>query len=290
MKIRTFPEHNYKGIYLNGQTFRIALDNGKPITELKYPEFYDVKITDKCHGQCPYCYMDSKPESTHYDDVLTKIDSFFGNMSKNVKPFQVAIGGGEPTECPEFIDVLKKFYDLGITPNYTTNGMFVNHDHELIKNIIDVTKKYCGGVAVSCHPHLDLQWSYASALFHDTGVKLNFHIIISDAESADRFRSIYDDWKEKVDYFVLLPYGNQGRAENKEIDWEYLVSVMPEDTSKIAFGANFHPYLVANPGLFNVSLYAPESMSKFLSLEGTGAIYPSSFHLKPIRENIFNKN
>ncbi len=281
MKVRVFPEHNYKGIYINDQTFRIALDPSKPISELKYPEFYDVKITDKCFGLCPYCYMDSRPEVDHYDKVIHKIQSFFGCMSENEKPFQVAIGGGEPTECPEFIEVLKKFDALGITPNYTTNGMFAKPDDQFTRFIIGATKMYCGGVAVSCHPHLDLHWNYASALFHDAGVKLNFHIIISDKESIDRFRSIYDEWKFKVDYFVLLPYGNQGRAEDKEIDWEYLVSKMPEDTSKIAFGANFHPYLVNTKHDFNVSLYEPESMSKFLDLKDM-KVYPSSFHLEEI--------
>ena len=282
MKIRTFPEHNYKGIYLNGQTFRIALDPSKPIDELKYPEFYDVKITDTCHGQCPYCYMDSTPEADLYEKVPDKVREFFGGMNENEKPFQVAIGGGEPTECPEFIEVLETFDSLGITPNYTTNGMWTRSDRQFAQmDIIQATKEYCGGVAISCHPHLDSCWEEAAYRYHQFGIMLNFHIIISDKESADRFRSIYDEWKEKVDYFVLLPYGNQGRAEDKEIDWEYLVSVMPEDTSKIAFGANFYPYLMQNPSLYNVSLYEPESMSKFLDLKDM-KVYPSSFHLEEI--------
>ena len=54
---------------------------------------------------------------------------------------------------------------------------------------------------------------------------------------------------------------------------------MPEDTSKIAFGANFHPYLAENMDKFNVSLYDPESMSKFLDLE-TMKVYPSSFMIE----------
>ena len=53
---------------------------------------------------------------------------------------------------------------------------------------------------------------------------------------------------------------------------------MPEDTSKIAFGANFYSYLLKSPGVFNVSLYEPESMSKFLDLKDM-KVYPSSFHL-----------
>jgi len=278
MRIRVFPEENYKGIYVNGKTFRIALDPNKPISELKYPEFYDVKITDQCFGLCPYCYMDSRPEHVFYDKVVSKIQKFFGSMTDNEKPFQVAIGGGEPTECPEFFDVLRKFDALGITPNYTTNGMWIQRGTDFVYSVLDATKKYCGGVAVSCHPHLSDYWELAADVFADNDVKLNFHLIISDKNSSDDFKEIYEKWKKSVDYFVLLPYSSQGRAENKEIDWEYLVSVLPKDMSKIAFGANFYHYLKKDPKAFSVSLYEPESMSKFLDLKDM-KIYPSSFLL-----------
>ena len=57
IKTRVFPEHNYKGIHVNGKTIRIALDPKKPIDELRYPEFYDVKVTPYCEGNCPYCFV-----------------------------------------------------------------------------------------------------------------------------------------------------------------------------------------------------------------------------------------
>ena len=52
---RTFPEHNYRALHFNGKTVRIALDPSKPITELAYPEFYDIKVTSHCKGGCSYC-------------------------------------------------------------------------------------------------------------------------------------------------------------------------------------------------------------------------------------------
>jgi organic radical activating enzyme len=278
MKVRKFPRSNYKAIHFNGKTIRIAIDPSKPITELDFPEFYDVKLTSKCRGNCPYCYMASEPHHHHAVDTVQKIKSFFGNMDKNQRPFQVALGGGEPTESPYFAGALKAFYDLGITPNYTTNGMWTDFEYVPFQNVINATKKYCGGVAVSCHPHLQKYWEDAALLYHINGIKLNFHIIISDAESCERFREIYDLWEERVDYFVLLPYIEQGRAEKKEIDWEYLVSILPEDTSKLAFGAHFYPFLLSHPGNLNVSLYEPEIMSKFLDLTDM-RLYKSSFEL-----------
>lgn len=55
IKKREFPEHNYRGIWFNGKTIRIAIDPSKPIIELKWPEFWDVKITDRCQGKCSWC-------------------------------------------------------------------------------------------------------------------------------------------------------------------------------------------------------------------------------------------
>jgi hypothetical protein len=196
-------------------------------------------------------------------------------------------GGGEPTSHPDFIEllrVLKEEYD--ICPNYTTNGMFYQKDDWF--DIIDATQKYCGGVAVSCHPHLEPYWHNAALTFHAHRIKLNFHIIISDKESIDYFKRIYDYWEDKIDYFVLLPYGNQGRAEKKDIDWDYLVKMLPEKQSKIAFGANFYPYLMKGGHNINISLYEPEIMSRFISLQGNGAIYKSSFSTEtPLKTNLF---
>jgi organic radical activating enzyme len=272
IKTREFHESNYKSIWYNGKTIRIALDPSKPITELEYPEFYDVKLTGYCEGECPWCYMDSKKTDLHYENVIEKINDFFGPMTENQRPFQVAIGGGEPTNHPHFINVLNAFKNLGIEPNYTTNGMYFDDDLAL------ATKELCGGVAVSCHPHLQRHWASAADLFVKHDVRLNFHIIISDKSSIEYFNAIYTMWNDSVEYFVLLPHGNQGRGQAKEIEWEYLVKMLPENTSQIAFGANFYPYLLQGGHNIKVSLYEPEIMSKFLDLKDM-KLYPSSFNL-----------
>lgn len=285
IKIRCFPESNYKAVWVSGKTIRFQIDSTLPITELEFPEFYDVKITGYCEGKCPWCYMDSKECDPHYDNIVEKINKTFKPMTENQRPFQVAIGGGEPTTHPEFVDSLEAFNNLGIVPNYTTNGMWVNLESqtneltEKEKIIIKGTKQYCGGVAVSCHPHLKDYWKTASILYLDNQIRLNFHLIISDKDSINEFMDIYEQWKNRVEYFVLLPYGIQGRAEEKNIDWDYLISVLPEDTSQIAFGANFYSYLQKGGHNIKVSLYEPEIMSSFITFEGGIKYYPSSFKI-----------
>lgn len=279
VKVRSFPENNYRGIYYNGNTLRVQYDKDKPITDLEYPEFYDVKITSYCEGNCPWCYMDSTCEGYHFDNILEKVDKFFGNMTENQRPFQVAIGGGEPTTHPDFPMLLKKFRELGIAPNYTTNGM------DLSDEVYFATCHYCEGVAVSCHPHLEDYWKATFRSLVTSGVKTNFHIIISDEESIDYFKALYNLYSKHAYYFVLLPYEEAGRAKSKPREFDYLFNTLMdmEDISRIAFGALFYPYLQQQQWM-DMSLYEPEIMSKFLDMSDM-TLYPSSFSVdKPIRK------
>lgn len=281
IKTRKFLEHNYFSVWNNGKTIRFQIEDDKPITELDFPEFYDVKITGKCSGKCPWCYMDSKEDAEHYPDIVDRANKFFGiTMSQNERPFQVAIGGGNPNEHPDFIRLLEYFDSVGIVPNYTTNGMGVS------VAILQATQKYCGGVAVSMHPHLEEHWSKAIAQFWTYGVEnLNAHLIISDRESIDFFKRMYYRYNSVIKYFVLLPYEAAGRAEPKEIDYEYLTEVLNgiDNIESIAFGAGFFSYLQSQD--FPVSLYEPEIMSKFLDMKDM-KLYKSSFNLTQVPSHL----
>jgi hypothetical protein len=189
-------------------------------------------------------------------------------------PFQIAFGGGEPSSHPDFLKLLEACCSLGITPNYTTNGMWV--DHPQADAILEGTVKLCGGVAVSTHPHLDKYWRSAVCRYVAAGVHTNLHIIIGNRESIDRFADIYDEYKGEIKYFVLLPLSAQGRSTAAFSDWDYLKSKINGSPRDVAFGANFHPYLSKDKDRFNVSIYDPESMSAYLDLE-TMKVFKSSF-------------
>ncbi len=279
IKTRIFKQENYKGIHINGKTIRIALNPKKPIDELTWPEFYDVKMEEFCLGRCPYCYVDSKHTDPHMSDIISKFKKFFESMTDNQKPFQIAFGGGEPTEHPDFIELMKLSHSMGITPNYTTNGMWVKKPLCKQKAILDVTKDFCGGVALSTHTHLKRYWTEAANKFIKQNIFTNFHIIIGDKSSIDNFLELYNKYSERgIKYFVLLPLMETGRAKNVKVDFEYLHKMLPDDMHDIAFGANFYPFLCdyKSTGKYKLSLYEPEIMSGYLDLNDM-QIYKSSF-------------
>lgn len=274
-KTRISVPHNYRAVYFHGKTIRQALDPSKPILELKYPEFYDVCITSACKGNCSYCYQDSGKEQKGYKDPFKKIKEFFGPLTKNQKPFQIAYGGGNPNEHKDFHKIMKWSYENEITPNYTTNGMGIT------RKVIQTTKKYCGGVAVTCHEHLEKYWTEAVEKFSKAKIKINLHILISDDWSVEDFLDIFYTYKSKVEYFVLLPMMATGRCSPgkamNEDTFNYLNSCLKNinGIDQIAFGANFYPYL-KNEFWLQLSIYEPEILSKYLDLKDM-KIYKSSF-------------
>jgi len=68
IKTRRLPESNYKAVWCGGKTLRLALDRSKDISELRYPEFYDIDIFETmnglCKANCPYCFIDGEQVNT----------------------------------------------------------------------------------------------------------------------------------------------------------------------------------------------------------------------------------
>lgn len=283
-KIRQFEEHNYRAVFneRTGQTIRIALDPRKPIGSLEYPELLDVSFGTKCFANCSFCYTSAIKNGENYGNLVEKIEKWFGPMEDNQRPFQVAIGGGgEPTLHPEFAAAVKKFRELGIMPNYTTNGMHLSPE------VIEATQEYCGGVAVSCHPHLDRVWKKAVQTLTEARVRTNLHVIVGEPGSAQRFRDIHAEFSGQVEYFVILPYQAAGRA--KELDtraewFDLFDSLLESRPSDIAFGALFYPFILENAERykgFDISLYEPEVMSGYLMMDDDMHVRRSSYDLRP---------
>lgn len=275
LRTRREPEANYSSVFLDGKTLRMPIDSKKPITELKYPEFLDVSFGTFCEGKCQDCYASANPKGEHYSNVVQKVKDYFGKMTENERPFQVAIGGGqEPLAHPEFAEALKAFSELGIVPNYTTNGVLFDD------KVVELTKKYCGGIAITCHPHLEQHWRKALALAIQNKLRINIHLMISDTQSIERGRKIFDEYKDQVDYFVLLPRMNVGYAAKnpKQIDYDTLEKWVDEiyKTNKVAFGANFFEFL-KKAKKWDIAIYPPEIFSKYLVCDDNMSIYRNSF-------------
>lgn len=106
------------------------------------PELVDLKITDRCSFGCTYCYMGSTKNGKDNPKISTwAIAEALGKM----QVFEAAIGGGEPTQSANFIDLLRQLRRHGVVPNFTTYDLEWLNDEKRNTTILDL----CGSFAYS---------------------------------------------------------------------------------------------------------------------------------------------
>lgn len=185
-------------------------DKGKnnPFWSPHGPELMDISITNWCDKGCAFCYKSSNKSGKHMalDDYKRVID-----QAAEMKTFQVALGGGNPNQHPNFIEILEYTASKGIVPNYTTNGRGLRDE------ILNATRKYCGAVAVSAYPPYNETAATIKKLISHN-IKTNVHFIV-DADSIDTAI----DWLNQppeyltgINAIIFLNYKPSGRKVFEE--------------------------------------------------------------------------
>ena len=106
MKIYSDIKNNYFAVFdtSNGRTLRWGQNRADPFWKYNGPELLDVSITNYCERGCDFCYRSSNL-SGNFMDV-----DFYRDIVEEAQKlgvFQIALGGGNPNQHPEFIDFLK---------------------------------------------------------------------------------------------------------------------------------------------------------------------------------------
>ena len=82
-----------------------------------FPDSIDLKITNKCSWGCPYCHESSTKDGESFDyDKTTKILSQLPEL-----PIEIAIGGGDVLDAPDFKKLVKWLNDRGNKTRATVN-------------------------------------------------------------------------------------------------------------------------------------------------------------------------
>ena len=202
-----------------------------PFDVLNSPTLVDLQITNKCNLNCPHCYAES---GSHGDHIPLKDAIIAIENCKRSGAFEIALGGGEPTLHPYFIDILKEIRKRNMVPNLASNGKYLSEEN------IEAIKKYCGAVALSVEfigekfeerrgfPFKDFLKSVDK--LKNNNIKLVFQVTIS--------KSNLDDLKNTTSFLsklspygiVYLTYKPVGRGENFD---STLLSENKKETAKI---------------------------------------------------------
>jgi MoaA/NifB/PqqE/SkfB family radical SAM enzyme len=243
------------------------------------PETIDVSITDRCGFGCTYCYMDSRPKHAHAPkDLLEKILLGFDQP-----PYQVAIGGGEPTEHPDLPWILRRSREIGTVPNYTTNGETLRDD------VVEATNEVCGGVAMTYHSFKGLDWfaEHYLALKERLKVQVNIHLIASNgvAENLDALVALQPRLGP-LRIVLLAYYPEVGRGTmdgllRKRVYMTRLPAAIRralEQKTTIAYSEGLLPFVLSRPELGLETRFAMFSEGRFSAYFDTlGRMSHSSF-------------
>ena len=177
----TYPEQNYSVIFNKETGFFARIEKkgfDEPFWSKTSPELLDISITNYCERNCTFCYRNSNKNGKHI-----KLDDYkkIINQAKELGVFQIAIGGGNPNQHPDFIEILKYTNETGIVPSYTTNGDGLSDD------ILKATEKYCGAMAISAYkPYSKLEKIIKRISSFD--IRLNLHFVLDKNSINDAIK------------------------------------------------------------------------------------------------------
>ena len=131
---------NYSVILFSDGTMIRSCSFDKMIPE--FPDSLDIKLTNKCSGtNCKWCHEHSGPDGKH-GKILDV--PFLDSMPKGT---QLALGGGNVLEHPDFLAFLDWCKEKQLIPSITLNQKHFMENLDLIRDLAE--KKLIYGLGVS---------------------------------------------------------------------------------------------------------------------------------------------
>ena len=222
-----------------GTFIRFSKNGIEPFWNKLGPELLDISITNFCTNGCRFCYRGSNESGIHMS--LEEYIRIIREASQ-CGVLQVALGGGNPNQHPQFIDILRITREEGIIPSYTTNG------EGMTDLILEATKKYCGSFAISWYyPYEKVLQIISKANTYD--IPVNIHYVLS-METLDSAIELLNrrDILEKVNSIIFLCYkpvvngGMHVIQDDEKLD-VFLSYVVNNVSCKIGFDSCMISYL-----------------------------------------------
>ncbi|MBU1894553.1 MAG: radical SAM protein [Candidatus Omnitrophica bacterium] len=276
--LRRYDEEGYTLVF-NQKTGFFARVEDKNSTEPVYsihgPELLDISITNYCDRQCDFCYRGSSKMGTAmpFDDY----EMILG-QAKDCGVLQIALGGGNPNQHIEFERIVRTTReDYNIVPSYTTNG------DGLTKNIINISKRFCGAIAISFYTPENEFYDGLNKLI-DAGIKTNIHFLLSAHTIKTAIKLLTCDVHKLsgINALIFLLYKPAGRANASGIirmsqDVEGFFSLIGSSKLRVGFDSCCMPGIVTQLNYNPVTVESCEAgcFSAFIS-EGL-KFYPCSF-------------
>jgi len=220
-----------------GTKIRCRMDGvpAKKVERALVPELVDLKITERCHCACEYCYQSSSSAGT--DAIHDDLYSIAWALSE-MGVFEVAIGGGDPVLHPKFAELLGNFRKNDVVPNFSTRSLDWMRNPE----IRDSVKENCGAFAISTtdrtmlprlaalvddngfdrnkvkiHVPMGIMESYEFPYFIEDAIKLDLGVVALGFKRAGR--GLKYSPKQYSDWIIDVKKANRKVTTRKDFPW-----------------------------------------------------------------------
>lgn len=205
---RHSEEYNFVADNETGITMRWGKSFSDDPDRAPFPELLDISISNHCTKGCSFCYRDSSPNNIFMsvEDYEFALRSLRNDRWGNV--FQVALGGGEPLEHPDFIEFLKVSRKYNVVPNFTTNAIHIT------KEMASQVKPLVGTVAIS-FPNIKAIPSSKAHIFIQEGIKTNIHFLLDRKSIKQGIEILQGKHNELIQGFnsiIFLTFKPMGRG------------------------------------------------------------------------------
>ena len=185
-----------------------------------FPELIDIGIMGACNagksGLCRNAGVDCYQLGMLSHETNMSLDDYCSIIAQcRGRTFQIALGGaGDPNKHESFAEILRATRENRIVPNYTTSG------YNLTDREIELTKKYCGAVAVSFYSNIDKNGNEdnpptitAIERFVKAGCITNIHYVLSKKSIREAvYRVKNGAFPKGINAVVFLMYKPVGLA------------------------------------------------------------------------------
>lgn len=220
----------------SGGKMRLAFDDitlQRKVTRAETPELVDIKITDYCTAGCAFCYQDSTPEGVHGNTAYIK--RVLDTLSE-LQVFEAALGGGETTQHPDFVEILQYARDKHIVPNFTTKRLDWLRNKALRTRVLEL----CGAFAYSATSEKDVKNLIRQLAQSDCPASKAMVQCVMGVVQLDELARILHTCAEANIRVTLLGYKTAGRGKSVMPslykDWFTVVERVAEKDTYLQIG------------------------------------------------------
>lgn len=293
---KIFNNGNYWVLYNRyGDRLRLCFEDDMPIPT--YPELVDLKITDKCDHNCPFCYQNAGIDGKHADIEYLKVfvKDIFSYSNKTI---EFSIGGGNVLLYPNLKELFKTIKDYGGIVNITITADDLKTLHEN-KYLADIVKDYVSGIGISVRNKKQLKYLRKIEEDHYNEYLLSKRLVIHlipEYLGATKTSELIEEIVG-ISYrfnFLFLGFKNTGRGENCSVNKlsKYDLDILFKDRTYIdvdtSFANRYKNYLRSKFACEHTITYLEGEFSMYIDGVNCKA-YKSSYDLsKPYDLNEMN--